>query len=84
MRQPRRAFVALETAPSQTFYGLTFASIVLSAILFLFGRRTTALFVGEWAPTFLLLGLTSKLLRPSQEQPLAQMKESIEEIKKAA
>lgn len=84
VRPQKQAYEAMERTPSQTFYGLTFLSIIVSAVLFLTGRRTMAIFVGEWAPTFLLIGIANRLLRPSTERPVAQLKEAVEEMKKAA
>lgn len=42
--------------PSAGFLGLAFGSIALSASLMLMGRKNWANFVGQWAPTFLILG----------------------------
>ncbi len=49
--------------PSDTFLWAAFASIGLSLALRLTGRKHGALFVGEWAPTFLLLGIYNKLVK---------------------
>jgi len=38
-------------------------SIALSLALRLVGRKHGALFVGGWAPTFLLLGIYNKLVK---------------------
>ena len=62
-----RIFDALMAVPSSVYFGLTLGSIAASAMLFLTGRRHTSLFVGEWAPTFLVAPLFYKLLRPSRE-----------------
>jgi hypothetical protein len=59
---------SMETIPAQAYWGLAMASVVLSALLYLLGRRSSALFVGQWPPTFLALALLYKLLRPSQEE----------------
>jgi len=61
---------SMETIPAQAYWGLAMASVVLSALLYLLGRRSSALFVGQWPPTFLALALLYKLLRPSQENGL--------------
>ena len=58
--------------PSETFVWLTLGSIVLSASIKLAGRSKDANFVGEWAPTFLGLGIYSKLMKI--EQSLAERK----------
>ncbi|HEX5414987.1 MAG TPA: hypothetical protein VFZ25_04920 [Chloroflexota bacterium] len=62
-----RTFEALTAVPSSVYLGLTMGSIAASAIFFLLGKRHTALFVGEWAPTFLVAALFYKLLNPSRE-----------------
>lgn len=61
--------------PSVGFLGLAFGSIALSATLMLLGRKTWANFVGQWAPTFLILGTYNKLVKTfsapySEEQRL--------------
>jgi len=50
------------------FY-LTFAigSIAASAALMAQGRKAAANFVGQWAPTILLLGLYNKLVKVEHE-----------------
>lgn len=49
--------------PSDTFLWAAFGSIGLSLALKLADRRHDALFVGQWAPTFLLLGIYNKLVK---------------------
>jgi hypothetical protein len=49
--------------PSDTFLWAAFGSIALSLVFKLAGRKHNALFVGEWAPTFLLLGIYNKLVK---------------------
>jgi hypothetical protein len=71
MEESRRDIMsALEEIPTQTYLGLAFGSVVLSAFLYLIGRRSASVFVGQWAPTFGVLALVYKLLRPSREQPM--------------
>jgi hypothetical protein len=60
-------FEAMEGVPSSVYYGLAAASIVASAYLFFTGKRTWALFVGQWPPTIIALALMYKVLRPSRE-----------------
>ena len=62
-----RTFQTLMDVPSTVYFGLALGSITASALLFLLGKRHTALFVGEWAPTFLVSALFYKLLNPSRE-----------------
>ena len=49
--------------PSDTFLWLAWGSIATSLTLKLMGRDKDALFVGQWAPTFLIHGLYVKLVK---------------------
>ncbi len=49
--------------PSDTFLWLAGASIATSLTLKIMQRRDDALFVGQWAAPFLLLGLYNKLVK---------------------
>lgn len=49
--------------PSSTFLALAGGSIVGSAALKLAGKHDWALFVGQWAAPFLLLGVYNKLVK---------------------
>ena len=49
--------------PSDTFLWLAGGSILCSLTLKAMGRRHDALFVGQWAPTFLILGLYNKIVK---------------------
>lgn len=49
--------------PSDTFLWAAGASIVASLVLKFTGKSHEALFVGQWAPTFLLLGIYNKLVK---------------------
>lgn len=49
--------------PSDTFLWLAGGSIAASLTFKLMGRNHDALFVGQWAPTFLILGLYNKLVK---------------------
>jgi len=49
--------------PSDTFLWAAGASIVGSLSLMATGNRHGALFVGQWAPTFLLLGIYNKIVK---------------------
>ena len=49
--------------PSDTFLWLAGASIATSLALKIAGHKHDALFVGQWAPTFLILGLYNKLVK---------------------
>jgi hypothetical protein len=49
--------------PSDWFLWAAGASIVGSLSLMACGNRHGALFVGQWAPTFLLLGIYNKIVK---------------------
>ena len=49
--------------PSDTFLWLAGGSILGSLALKFSGRHHDALFVGQWAPTFLILGLYNKIVK---------------------
>lgn len=61
--------------PSVGFLGLAFGAMAVSATLMLLNRKTWANFVGQWAPTILILGTYNKLVKTfsapySEEQRL--------------
>jgi hypothetical protein len=49
--------------PSDTFLWLAGASIATSLTLKIMGRDHESMFVGQWVPTFLILGLYNKLVK---------------------
>jgi hypothetical protein len=49
--------------PSSAYLGFAVGSIGASALLKILGRDEWSLFVGQWAPTFLILGLYNKLVK---------------------
>lgn len=49
--------------PSDTFLWAAGASICASLTLKMMGRGQDALFVGQWAPTLLILGLYNKVVK---------------------
>ena len=49
--------------PSDLFLWAAFASIGGSLILQVSGKKEESQFVGQWAPTFLVLGLYNKLVK---------------------
>ena len=71
---------AMEAVPTQIYWALAMGSILLSALFHAAGRRNTALFVGQWPPTFLTLALLYKLLRPSQEAGSEGLRDPIQEV----
>ena len=48
--------------PTEVYLAATGASILLSLVLYLTGKKQAAQFVGLWAPTIINLGLFAKLL----------------------
>jgi hypothetical protein len=49
--------------PSDTFLWAALGSIGISLTLQMMGKRESANFVGQWAPTLLILGLYNKLVK---------------------
>jgi hypothetical protein len=49
--------------PSIAYLGLAVGSMALSLTLMMAGRRDAANFVGQWAPTILIMGLYNKLVK---------------------
>lgn len=49
--------------PSDVFLWAALGSMATSATLKILGMNHTALFVGQWAPSFLLLGIYNKLVK---------------------
>jgi hypothetical protein len=49
--------------PSDTFLWAAIGSMAVSAGLQVAGKRHASLFVGQWAPAFLLLGVYNKLVK---------------------
>jgi len=49
--------------PSDTFLWAAGVSIAASAVLQGMGNRNASVFVGQWAPTLLILGLYNKLVK---------------------
>jgi hypothetical protein len=49
--------------PSDTFLWMALGAMAASATLQAMGNRHGSLFVGQWAPAFLILGLYNKLVK---------------------
>ena len=49
--------------PSLTYLGLAVGSMTASAVLKALGRDSWALFVGQWAAPFLILGTYNKMVK---------------------
>lgn len=49
--------------PSDLFLWAAVGSIAASAIFQMRGRKQTSNFIGQWAPTLLILGLYNKLVK---------------------
>jgi hypothetical protein len=49
--------------PSIAFLGLAVGSMAVSLALMMAGRRQAANFVGQWAPTILIMGLYNKVVK---------------------
>jgi len=60
-------FRVTDRVPEEIWYWAALVSIVVSASLWVLGRRDWSTFVGQWPPTFLLFGLFHKILSPSKQ-----------------
>lgn len=49
--------------PSDTFLWMAVGAMAASATLQAMGNKHVSLFVGQWAPTFLIFGLYNKLVK---------------------
>ena len=49
--------------PSDVFLWMAVGSMAVSATLQIMGNRHVSLFVGQWAPTFLIFGIYNKLVK---------------------
>jgi hypothetical protein len=49
--------------PSASFLTLAVGAMAVSLMLMLTGRRNLANFIGQWAPTILIMGLYNKLVK---------------------
>ncbi len=49
--------------PSLAFMGLAVGSMVASAVLVMTGRKQLGNFLGQWAPTILIMGLYNKVAK---------------------
>jgi hypothetical protein len=67
----------MEEVPTQAYLGAALGAIGLSMLLRLTGKKDAAVFVGQWPPTFLLFALAYKLLRPSDEDVMANGHEAV-------
>lgn len=51
--------------PSMAYLTGAVGSMIVSAALHVSGRKNLSLFVGQWAPSFLLLGIYNKIVKVS-------------------
>jgi hypothetical protein len=49
--------------PSSGYLGAAIGSMAASAILKVMGKDDWALFVGQWAPSFLIMGVYNKMVK---------------------
>jgi hypothetical protein len=77
-------FKVLDAVPSQLWYILGIGSILASMIFQATGKQNWADFVGKWPPTFLLVGLYHKLLRPGNENAMGQAANTAKKLDQAS
>ena len=56
--------------PSDLFLWAAGGAMACSLLLHLSGKEHQSLFVGQWAPTFLILGLYNKLVKVAGSDPV--------------
>ena len=49
--------------PSDTFLWMAVGAMTASATMQILGNRNVSLFIGQWAPTFLIFGIYNKLVK---------------------
>lgn len=49
--------------PSDTFLWIAGAAIAASAVMQMAGNKQVSLFIGQWAPTILIMGVYNKLVK---------------------
>lgn len=49
--------------PSDTFLWMAVGAMAASATLQMMGNKNVSLFIGQWAPSFLLFGIYNKLVK---------------------
>jgi len=62
--------------PSMTYLSLAVGSMIASAALMAAGRRQLANFIGQWAPSLLVIGLYNKVVKLEHELLCQQRPES--------
>ncbi len=68
-REPLQgAWEAMERIPVGAYYLAMLGSVATALGLYVSGKKESAQFVGQWAPTIALLGLMNKLLWPARER----------------
>jgi hypothetical protein len=60
-------FRCTDQVSEAVWYWAAVASILVSATLFLMGKRDWSMFVGQWPSTFLLFGLSHRLIGTGRE-----------------
>lgn len=53
--------------PSLTYMGLAVGSMIASAVCMATGRKQLAQFIGQWAPSLLVIGLYNKVVKVENE-----------------
>jgi hypothetical protein len=79
METQNRYLKMMESVPAQAYMSAASASVVLSLLLRLIGKKDAAVFVGQWPTTILLAALTYKLLKPSKEDAFEDGEAAVEQ-----
>jgi hypothetical protein len=70
--------------PSTTYLGLAIGSMALSATFKLLGKGNLALFVGQWAAPFLVMGIYNKMVKQHGSDASDKSENSSANIEQAA
>jgi len=58
----KQYFNVTDEMPQEVWYWAALGAVIASAMLFVSNKRDWSIFVGQWPPTFLLLGVFHKLV----------------------
>ena len=59
--------------PSSGYLAAAVSSMIASAVLRIVGKSDAALFVGQWAPAFLILGVYNKMVKQHGSDAYSQV-----------
>jgi hypothetical protein len=63
--------------PSISFLAVASTAALVSGGLYLLGRKEAAIFIGNWVPSFLLLGVYNKLVKQHEDLSMGQGSDNV-------